>query len=264
MKKPDISLYSNLMHSALSALAPRADWPKAIAVTGALGSGKTEWVLNLALGFKSLGETVTIADMDIINPYFCIRQVAETLGDKGFKIITPPESSRWSDMSIVSPQVLWALGEETGRLLLDIGGDAEGALALKQFEPDIREAGYLLILVVNSFRPQTATPEAIEKMLRKMEQIGGLSVGALISNSHLMEQTTPSDAADGLAAVLEAGSRLGLPVLCAGVSPELHCRTAEIFDERKISVPLWPLFRYMMLPWEEGAMWSSGTMERKD
>ena len=263
MNEPDISLCSDLMKSALSVLSPRADWPKAIAVTGALGSGKTEWVLNLALGFKSLGETVTIADMDIINPYFCIRQVAEILGDKGFKIITPPESSRWSDMSIVSPQVLWALGDDSVRLLLDIGGDAEGALALKQFEPDIKEAGYLLILVVNPFRPQTSSPEAIEKMLRKMEQIGGLSVGALISNSHLMAETSPEDVADGLTVVNEAGKRMGLPVLAAGVSPELHGRTAEVFAERGLSVPLWPLFRYMMLPWEKGAMWSQGTTERK-
>ncbi len=264
MNEPDILLFSNLMKSALESLSPRADWPKAIAVTGALGSGKTEWVLNLALGFKSLDETVTIADMDIINPYFCIRQVAEILGDKGFKIITPPENSRWSDMSIVSPQVLWALGEDSGRLLLDIGGDAEGALALKQFEPDIKEAGYLLILVVNAFRPQTSSPESIEKMMRKMEQIGGLSVGALISNSHLMDETSPSDVADGLNVVKEAGERLGVPVLFAGVSPELHCRTAEIFAEREITVPLWPLFRYMMLPWEEGAMWSSGTRKPKN
>ena len=30
-------------------------WPKALAVTGALGSGKTEWVLNMALGFRDCG-----------------------------------------------------------------------------------------------------------------------------------------------------------------------------------------------------------------
>ena len=65
-------------------LIQRYEWPKAIAVTGALGSGKTEWVLNLALGLKTTEEKVTIADADIINPYFCIRQVVTALEKKGF------------------------------------------------------------------------------------------------------------------------------------------------------------------------------------
>ena len=68
-------------------LMERYEWPKAVAVTGALGSGKTEWVLNLALGMKMLGEQVTIADADIINPYFCIRQVVNSLEEKGFKVM---------------------------------------------------------------------------------------------------------------------------------------------------------------------------------
>jgi hypothetical protein len=258
LTEPDISVLSDLIARYPSENFPVPGWPKVVAVTGALGSGKTEWVLNLALGFSGLGEKVTIADIDIINPYFCIRQVSEKLERRGFRIITTPENARWSDMSVVSPVVTRALAEDDGRLLLDIGGDAEGALALKQFEPDIRKAGYLLILVVNTFRPQTSTVEAIEKMLRKMEGICGLSVGALVSNSHLMDETSAEDYVRGLETVCAAGKKLGLPVLYAGVHPDLRSETAGVLKSREISVPLWPLSRYMMLPWEDGAMWSSG------
>lgn len=258
LTEPDISVLSDLITRYPSQNFPAPGWPKVVAVTGALGSGKTEWVLNLALGFSGLGEKVTIADIDIINPYFCIRQVTEKLERKGFRIITTPENARWSDMSVVSPVVTRALAEDDGRLLLDIGGDAEGALALKQFEPDIKKAGYLLILVVNAFRPQTSTVEGIEKMLRKMEGICGLSVGALVSNSHLMDETSAEDCVRGLETVCAAGEKLGLPVLYAGVHPDLRKQAAELLKSRTISVPLWPLSRYMMLPWEEGAMWSSG------
>ena len=73
-------------------LIQRYEWPKAVAVTGALGSGKTEWVLNLALGLKMVEEKVTIADADIINPYFCIRQVVTALENKGFTVLTAPAS----------------------------------------------------------------------------------------------------------------------------------------------------------------------------
>ena len=258
MTEPDISVLSDLITRYPSQNSPAPGWPKVVAVTGALGSGKTEWVLNLALGFSGLGEKVTIADIDIINPYFCIRQVSEKLERRGFRIITTPENARWSDMSVVSPVVTRALAEDDGRLLLDIGGDAEGALALKQFEPDIRKAGYLLILVVNAFRPQTSTVEGIEKMLRKMEGICGLSVGALVSNSHLMDETSAEDCICGLETVSAAGEKLGLPVLYAGVHPDLLNEAAGILEGSSISVPLWPLSRYMMLPWEDGAMWSSG------
>jgi hypothetical protein len=258
LTEPDIKFFSELISKYQSDNSPIKGWPRVAAVTGALGSGKTEWVLNLALGFSAYGDSVTIADMDIINPYFCIRQVADKLEEFGFKIINSPERARWMDMSVVSPEVSRALAMEGGRLLLDIGGDANGALALKQFEPDIRNAGYLLMLVVNAFRPQTSTPETIRVMLNRMEDICGLKVGALISNSHLMDETTPEDCASGTEAVYEAGEALGLPVLYGGVKPGLYEEAAKILKARGVPVPLWPLSRHMMLPWEEGAMWSSG------
>lgn len=261
MKDSEREIYKQLMSSFQSFASTLEKWPKAVAVTGALGSGKTEWVLNLALGFEALGERVTIADLDIINPYFCIRQVTEALGAKGFKIIMPPENSRWSDMTVVSPKISSALTADIGRLLLDIGGDAEGALALKQFEPDIKNAGYLLILVVNAFHPQTSTVDGVKTMLDKMEDICGLKVGALISNSHLMESTSAADCVDGLEKVMEAGKELGLPVLYAGVPPRLLDETASICASRGLNVPCWPLSRYMALPWEEGAMWSRAPVE---
>ncbi len=259
MTEPDIRILSGLISKYQSSDSPIKGWPKVAAVTGALGSGKTEWVLNLAAGFSASGDRVTIADMDIINPYFCIRQVADRLEKSGFKIINSPERARWMDMSVVSPEVSRALASDGSRLLLDIGGDAEGALALKQFEPDIRAAGFLLILVVNAFRPQTSTPAAIRTMLTRMEGICGLKVGALISNSHLMDETTPEDCASGTGTVFAAGEALGLPVLYGGVRPGLYDETKKILKARGIPVPLWPLSRHMMLPWEEGAMWSSGT-----
>ncbi|WP_333595858.1 hypothetical protein [Aminobacterium mobile] len=241
----------------LARLVERYDWPKAVAVTGALGSGKTEWVLNLAVGLQAAGDKVTIADIDIINPYFCIRQVSETLESKGLSVITIPDQGKWLDMPLVTPKVDWALHDETSRLLMDIGGDAEGALALKQFEPIIKKVGYRLILVVNSFRPQTSTIFRIKKMMEKMENICGLEVNALICNSHLMKETTVADAVEGIQTVIEAGQALELPVLYAGVDSTLASAVEKKLDDLSISVPIWPLSRYMLLPWEDGYMWSS-------
>lgn len=236
-------------------LLEKYEWPRAVAVTGALGCGKTEWVLNLALAFKMLRENVTIADVDIINPYFCIRQVHETLEEKGYKVLMAPDKARWSDMPLVTAQVDWALSEENSQLLLDIGGDAIGARALKQYEERIKKTGYLLIMVVNAFRPQTSDVEGIRDMISRMENICQLKVGALISNSHLMTETREDDIRHGLSVVRDAAERLELPVLYAGVSPGL---AEPLMNKWNDDVPLWPVSRYMLLPWERGAMWSTG------
>ncbi len=240
---------------ALAGMAGLYEWPRVVAVTGALGSGKTEFVLNLARGLKERGDRVTIADADIINPYFCIRQVADQLEGEGFTVLNPPEAAKWSDMTVLNPSIARAIVDERSRLILDIGGDAVGVRALTQFAPDILRAGYRLLLVVNAFRPATGSPEAIARMRIKMESLCGLEVGALIANCHLMEETTAADVAEGVRLVREAGERLGLPVLYAMVLPELYEEASRLLKDG--SVPLWPMTRYMRRPWEGESMWSA-------
>lgn len=229
-------------------------WPKAIAVTGALGSGKTECVLNMAMAFRSCDEEVTIADVDIINPYFCVRQIAEKLRSRGFNILTPPESVRWSDMPVISPGVGWALRSENKRLLIDVGGDAIGVRALKQFSEILRESGYLFILVVNPFRPKTSDTSGIREMVLSMESISGLKVGALMANPHLMDETTSEDVLWGCEQVYLSGKELDMDVLYGMVPPHLSGEIETLKEKSPIS--LWPMVRHMMLPWEAGYMWT--------
>jgi hypothetical protein len=238
----------------LGDLALCYEWPKTIAVTGALGSGKTEFVLNLAKGLKKNGKNVTIADADIINPYFCIRQITEPLEKEGFSILNPPETAKWSDMSVINPSIGNAIVGKADHLILDVGGDASGVMALTQFAPDIESVGYRLLLVVNAYRPKTATIEGIVQMAMRMEALCGLSVDSLVSNSHLMEDTRAEDVVQGLDTVLEAGRRMNLPVLYATATPELYEETKFLMGG--CHIPLWPLNRFMKRPWEGSEMWS--------
>ena len=229
--------------------------PKVLAVTGALGSGKTEFALNMANVLKQRGENVVLADADIINPYFCIRQVSLILEKEGFTVLTPPDAAKWSDMSVLNPAISKAIVDDTRRLILDVGGDAVGVRALIQFAPDLLKVGYLLLLIVNAFRPATNTPDRIVAMGRKMEALCGLKVGALVSNCHLMERTTPESVAEGLDVVLEGGKQMGLPVLCATVMPELLEGSRPLLEPK--GVPIWPLKRFMRRPWEGESMWTA-------
>ena len=232
-------------------LIKKYDWPCTIAVTGALGSGKSEWVLNLASCLKLSGHSVTIADADIINPYFCIRQVAEQLEAQGFNILLPPPGGKWSDMSLIPPKIAAALADDSSRLLMDAGGDASGVLALKQFEPEIKKSSYLLILVVNAYRPLTSTPEKIEIMARRMEDICNLKVGALVCNSHLMSETTPDDVINGIKTAEKAADLLSIPLLYSAAEEALYPEVLKrLNDTGSNKTALWPLKRYLKLPWE--------------
>lgn len=245
---------SNTQNNGPADILCGRNWPKAIAVTGALGSGKTECVLNMAIAFRSCGEDVTIADVDIINPYFCVRQIAEILRSRGFSILTPPESVRWSDMPVISPGVGWALRSGESRLLIDVGGDAIGVRALKQFSDILGESGYLFILVVNPFRPKTSDTSGIRDMILNMESISGLRVGALVANPHLMDETTKEDLLWGYEQVTLSGKDLGIDVLFGTVPPHLADETEALRMGSPIA--LRPMIRHMMLPWEEGYMWT--------
>ena len=231
-------------------LIEKYDWARTIAVTGALGSGKSEIVLNLAAWLKNSGHSITIADADIINPYFCIRQVVEQLEAQGFNILLPPKGGKWSDMSLISPRIAAALADSSSKLLLDVGGDASGVLALKQFEPEIKKSSYLLILVVNTYRPLTSTTEKIEIMARRMENICNLKVGALVCNSHLMSDTTPDDIINGIKIAEKAAERLSLPLLYSTVPDVFHPEVSKRLNDIGSNVTLFPLKRYLKLPWE--------------
>jgi hypothetical protein len=161
-------------------------------------------------------------------------------------------------MSVINPGIGNAIAETASgsiaHLIIDVGGDAGGVMALKQFEPDLLEAGCRLLMIVNPYRPKTSTPGEIARMAVRMEALGGLSVGALVCNSHLMEDTTPADIVSGLDVALEAGKNMNLPVLYATVLPEFYDAVKGLTAGR--NVPLWPLVRFMHRPWEGSEMWS--------
>jgi len=229
----------------------RFPWKKIVAVVGALGSGKSEWLLNLATAFLERGEAVTVADVDIINPYFCIREVSTLLERMGLSVILPFKGTRWSDLPSISPEVDRAF-DAPGRLLIDIGGDPRGAMALTQFAPRMEQAGYSLVAIVNAFRPQTSTVAGIEGMVRSIERVSGLKVSAVISNAHFMAETTVDDVYAGYRTAKEAALKMHLPVIFVGV-PEGAMEEAELrFRGEKVC--LWPVSRYILLPWERGGM----------
>ncbi|RKX25070.1 MAG: cobalamin biosynthesis protein CbiA [Candidatus Zixiibacteriota bacterium] len=227
---------------------------KTIVIVGGYGSGKSEVSVNLARLLAGDGKSqVAIADLDIVNPYFRSREVAEELAILGVKSLIPHGDQKYADLPVIIPEIKAAIEASVGWLVLDVGGDDAGATVLKSlgdaFVPDC----YEMLLTHNCRRPFTADVDGTVKVMREIETACGLKFTGIIANSHLLEQTTPEIVTEGLDMAREVSERTDLPLCFLSVRADVLTR----IDSAKIDCPVLPLERSLLKPWERKS--SSGT-----
>ena len=106
---------------------------------GHYGSGKTNIAINYAHRIRETGKPVAIADLDIVNPYFRMKDSQEEMLREGIDVIALPFANSSVDLPAL-PSAAYSLVQNTARYaVLDIGGDDRGALALGRFTPYILE-----------------------------------------------------------------------------------------------------------------------------
>ena len=76
-----------------------------VIIVGNYGSGKTEVTINLAAYAKKSGIDVSVADLDLVNPYFRTREAVGFLSGMGIKSILPEEKYLKADLPILTPKV---------------------------------------------------------------------------------------------------------------------------------------------------------------
>lgn len=181
---------------------------------GHYGSGKTNLAVNYALALRESGESVTVADMDIVNPYFRTKDSAEVLDAAGIRLISPAFANSNVDLPALPAALYLPIVERDTLAVLDIGGDDRGAYALGRYAPDIlAEGDFEMIFVVNFCRPLTKTAEDALGVMREIETAGGIPFTAIVNNSNLGAETTP-ETVRATRERAEALSRLsGLPLL---------------------------------------------------
>jgi hypothetical protein len=208
---------------------------------GPFGSGKTEVALNRARSLAAAGEAVTFVDLDIVDPYFRGRQARDTLEAVGVRVVAPPPAWDDADLPLLAPEAFAAL-PAPGRILIDAGGEAHGALAVRQLSPFL-PAGTAVYLVVNPYRPFMRTSEEIVEVARLIGDAAGRAITALVANPNLAGATTAPVVREGLWIVEAAARYLGLPVAWTAVG-------AALLSELRLAGDVLPL-RFHMLPfWE--------------
>jgi len=195
-----------------------------IIICGHYGSGKTNLAVNLALWLKRLrGGRVTLADIDVVNPFFRSSDSAAALHSAGIGLSVPVMAITNSVAVTLSPLSLGG-----GITVADVGGDSKGAAALGVYAERIREYDYEMICVVNKYRPLTKTPEAAAGIAAGIEAASGLSFSSLVNNSSVGSATAKGDVLASAEYARRAAEIIGVPLIGTGVFGDLGFSESEI------------------------------------
>ena len=198
------------------------DYKRITIVCGHYGSGKTNLALNMAYEQKAAGLNVSIADLDIVNPYFRTKDSIDELNRRGINLICSDYAGTNLDIPALPDEMYAVTDRKDENFVLDIGGDDRGALALGRLAPQIiAENDYSMIAVVNMYRPLTRDCLSTVEVLREIEYAGGINFTAIINNSNLGTDTTASDVKKSVDYAREISAMMKLPIIATSADARL-------------------------------------------
>ena len=190
---------------------------------GHYGSGKTNIAVNMAMDLRRRCDRVAVADLDIVNPYFRTTDSDADFRDAGIRLICSEFANSNVDLPAM-PQDLYAITDDKGMsVILDIGGDDRGALALGRIAPAIlAENNYEMLMVINGRRPLTPDAPSTAEVLREIEAACRIPFTGIINNTNLGAETTAETVLSSVPYAEEVSALTGLPVVMTAVEESLY------------------------------------------
>lgn len=198
------------------------DYKRITLLCGHYGSGKTNIAVNMAFDIHKANENVTIADLDIVNPYFRTKDSQGDFEDMGIRLICSEYANSNVDIPALPSDIYTITTDKQRKVIIDVGGDDRGALALGRISADIvKENNYHMLMVINCFRPLTRDAESTIEVMREIEAACRISFTGIVNNSNLGDATTPEDVLFSLDYAKKVSELTKLPIVCTAVKEPL-------------------------------------------
>lgn len=214
---------------------------KAIIITGHYGAGKTNFAVNAALELRRRKPSAKIAvcDLDIVNPYFRTADFSQLFSGLDIKLAAP----RFANSSLDIPALNFDINAElsgSDYLIIDVGGDDSGAIALGRYAETLKCAdGFSMLYVINKYRCLTSSAEEAAELMREIEEAGRLKHTAIVNNSNLGPQTDAETIESSCGFADEVCRITGLPLCCTAVKKGIPCGAKRQFACDIFVKPVW-------------------------
>ena len=212
-------------------------------ICGHYGTGKTNFSVNLAIDAAKSGKKVTLIDMDIVNPYFRTADHKTLLESYGVKVMAPFFAN--TNVEIPSlPHGISAVLDDDGIVIMDVGGDDAGAVALGSFAKKIQSMNYDMWYIINQYRSMISDSADAVDVMHDIETASRLKMTGIVNNSHLKDLTTPKNIIDSLDYAKKTASAANVPLKFTTCPEGLSgaCKEIEF---------LYPIAIYVRTPWED-------------
>ncbi len=197
---------------------------------GHYGSGKTSIAVSYAKLVKDNGFDTAIVDLDIVNPYFRTKDSEKELKEAGIDIIASEYANTNLDAPALPKEIYSAISDKGLHLVIDVGGDDRGAVALGRYAEDITsENDYEMLFVANCYRPLTKTAEDALEVMREIEVASKLKFTGIVNNSNIGKATTESDVKASYEFITKLSELAGIPVV-------MTTAAGSVFEEIKDSI----------------------------
>ena len=141
-----------------------------------------------------------------------VQDVLNMIEENGIKMLAPDFANSNLDIPALNFDIE-QISCKDSTLIIDVGGDDRGALALGRYAPDIRaEDDYEALLVINMYRPLTANARDCAEIMHEIENSASIPFTGIVNNSNLGSATTAEDVLESIEYANEVSRLTGLPV----------------------------------------------------
>jgi hypothetical protein len=218
-------------------------------ITGHYGVGKTNICVNMAMYLSTIDHSkVSVIDLDTVNPYFRTADFESLFGENDIKLI----SSVYANSNLDTPAITFGIESiiksstnPNDSLIIDVGGDDTGAIALGQFAEMLLSCGENLNMfyVVNAYRYLTANPNDSLQLMKSIEFASRLKHTGIINNSNLGVETTIQTVESSRAFAETLSKESGLPVVATcypeSALSDITTNTKGNFFIKRYVMPIW-------------------------